>query len=412
MKICLGISGSIAAYRSADVVKRLVTEGHEVRCVLTEGGRQFVTEKVLETFSGNRVLSANVFDASHFATDHISVARWADLFLVYGATANFLGRMAAGLGDDFLTLQLLAFRGPVVIAPAMNPEMWTNPLVSANCTRLKDVGIHFVGPVAGRVACGEEGVGHVATDNEILQKISSLAAAAALPAAFPALLPGIHGKKILISAGPMRTALDPVRFVQNRSSGKMGLALARACRQAGASEVTVLLGPVANDIRQEFSSFVVKSYDGPKDYEASLDALFPKCDVFFSAAAVLDFESIPSEKKIERAELERMGKLEMEIRAVPDIVAKFGARKTGSQKVIAFAAESGSESEILVRANAKMLKKCADALVANPVWPGLGPDSDQNQVWILTPSTDAVKLGPGAKADLGLPILQALFGEK
>lgn len=404
MKICLGISGSIAAYRSADVVKRLVAEGHEVRCVLTEGGKQFVTEKVLETFSNHRVLSSNVFHASHFATDHISVARWADLFLVYGATANFLGRMAAGLGDDFLTLQLLAFRGPVVIAPAMNPEMWTNPLVSANCVRLKQVGIHFVDPIAGRVACGEEGIGHVATDNEIVQKISTLAAAAALP--------GIHGKKILISAGPMRTALDPVRFVQNRSSGKMGLALANACRQAGASEVTVLLGPVAGDIRQGFSSFEVKSYDGPKDYEASLDSLFPKCDVFFSAAAVLDFESTPSEKKIERAELERMGKLEMEIRAVPDIVAKFGAGKTGTQKVIAFAAESGSESEILIRANAKMLKKCADALIANPVWPGLGPESDQNQVWILRPGTGPLLLGPSRKTDLGLPILQALFGEK
>lgn len=383
-------------------MKRLVADGHEVRCVLTEGGKQFVTEKVLETFSGNRVLSSNIFDATHFATDHISVARWADAFLIYGATANLLGRLAAGLGDDFLTLQLLAFRGPVVIAPAMNPEMWSHPLVSANYRRLKEVGYQFVEPIEGRVACGELGIGHVATDEQMIQKLMDIA---------PGKISGIHGKRVLISAGPMRTSLDPVRFVQNRSSGKMGLSLARACASAGASEVVILLGPVGQDIQQDFSVFSVKHYDGPKDYETSLDTLFPKCDVFFSAAAVLDFESVPSVKKIERAELERLGKLEMEIHSVPDIVGKFGAKKTSSQKVIAFAAESGSESEILARAHLKMLKKSADAMIANPVWPGLGPESDENQVWILRPKSEPVKLGPTSKKNLGRPILEALFPE-
>lgn len=403
MKICLGIAGSIAAYRSADVVKRLVAEGHEVRCVLTEGGKQFVTEKVLETFSNNRVLSSDVFDSSHFATDHISVARWADTFLVYGATANFLGRFAAGLGDDFLTLQLLAFRGPVVIAPAMNPEMWANPLVQQNYVKLKDFGYRFVEPISGRVACGEEGVGHVATDDQILSVLSIDTKTNANP------LSGIAGKKILISAGPMRTEVDPVRFVQNRSSGKMGLALARACRNSGASEVVVLLGPVSADIRKEFSGFTVKTYAGPKDYEAALDALFPDCDVFFSAAAVLDFESLPSKKKIERSEFERLTRLEMEIRSVPDIVAKFGALKAAHQKVIAFAAESGSELEILERARKKMTKKGADAMIANPVWSGLGPESDENQVWILRPDLEPVKLGPASKESLSQPILDTLF---
>ncbi len=413
MRICLGISGSIAAYRSADVVKRLVAEGHEVRCVLTEGGKHFVTEKVLETFSGNRVLSSNLFDASHFATDHIAAARWAESFLIYGATANFLGRLAAGLGDDFLTLQLLAFRGPVTIAPAMNPDMWTNPIVAANCRKLREIGYHFAEPIAGIVACGEEGVGHVATDDEILKILGNAGAAKSKDAdSLSFSLPGIQGKRVLISAGPMRTALDPVRFVQNRSSGKMGLALARACEQAGAAEVIVLLGPVSSEIRAGFSRFTIKNYDGPKDYEASMDFLFANCDIFFSAAAVLDFESQPAAKKIERAELERLGKIEMEIRSVPDIVAKFGALKSKTQRVIAFAAESGTEIEILKRAESKMKKKNADAMIANPVWPGLGPESDTNQVWILRPGVPTVKIGPATKESISLPILQTLFGEK
>ncbi len=411
MKICLGITGSIAAYRSADVVKRLVGDGHEVRCVLTAGGKEFVTEKVLETFSGNRVLSSDVFSSSHFATDHIATARWADVFLIYGATANFLGRLSAGLGDDFLTLQLLAFRGPVVIAPAMNPEMWANPLVSSNVDRLKNVGYHFVGPIEGRVACGEVGVGHVATDDEIFSKLNALGASVKTSGAGGLDIKEIRGKRVLISAGPMRTPLDPVRFVQNRSSGKMGLSIAKACAKAGASEVVILLGPVASDIRADFNEFTVHAYEGPKDYEESLHRLFPECDLFFSAAAVLDFESVPPKKKIERSELEKMGKLETEIRSVPDIIAKFGRIKTAKQKVIAFAAESGTELEILERASGKMRKKNADAMIANPVWPGLGPDSDINQVWILKPGAEAIKLGPSLKNEMGEPILRALFNQ-
>jgi phosphopantothenoylcysteine decarboxylase/phosphopantothenate--cysteine ligase len=223
-------------------------------------------------------------------------------------------------------------------------------------------------------------------------------------------LTGISGKKILISAGPMRTDLDPVRFIQNRSSGKMGLALARACKDFGAASVTILLGPVSTEIQKALSEFTVKDYKGPSDYEKSLDELFPKCDVFFSAAAVLDFETLPPDKKIERAQLAKMQKLEIAIRPVPDIIAKFGAKKTPEQKVIAFAAESGTEAEILARAEKKMLAKSADAMIANPVWEGLGPDSDENQVWILKPGHKHIKIGPAPKSQLGHPILEAIFG--
>jgi phosphopantothenoylcysteine decarboxylase/phosphopantothenate--cysteine ligase len=222
-------------------------------------------------------------------------------------------------------------------------------------------------------------------------------------------LNGISGKRILISAGPMRTALDPVRFIQNRSSGKMGLALARACRDFKAASITILLGPVSAEMKKSFGEFTVRDYEGPADYESALDELFASCDVFFSAAAVLDFETLPAEKKIERAQLSKMQKLEIPIRPVPDIIAKFGAKKTAQQKVIAFAAESGTETEILARAEKKRLAKSADAMIANPVWEGLGPDSDDNQVWIIKPGHKPELIGPAPKDTLGAPILKAIF---
>jgi phosphopantothenoylcysteine decarboxylase/phosphopantothenate--cysteine ligase len=220
---------------------------------------------------------------------------------------------------------------------------------------------------------------------------------------------GIQGKKILISAGPMRTVLDPVRFIQNRSSGKMGLAIAQACLQAGAKKVSVLLGPVGSDIVKAFMDCEIVRYEGPADYEQGLEKLFPECDVFFSAAAVLDFEGIPPTHKIERATLEKSSTLEVKIKPVPDFIARYGRRKRANQKVIAFAAESGEENEILARAEKKMMKKSADAMIANPVWPGLGPDSEENLVWVLRSGQPTKKIGPDKKAALALPILRAIF---
>jgi phosphopantothenoylcysteine decarboxylase/phosphopantothenate--cysteine ligase len=225
-----------------------------------------------------------------------------------------------------------------------------------------------------------------------------------------AVLPGLRGRHVLISMGPMRTPLDPVRYIQNRSSGKMGSALARACAAAGASGVSVLLGPVSSDIRRELAGFEIVDYEGPQEYLASLERMFPQCGVFFSAAAVLDFETIPSEKKIERAALAAMKTLDVAIRPVPDFVAQFGARKTAGQSVVAFAAETGTEAEILERAERKRVKKFADVMIANPVWPGLGPESDRNQVWILRPEKGVVALGPAPKEELAPRILGVLFG--
>lgn len=168
-KIALGICGSIAAYRSPDLLKKLVALGHEVQPLVTQSALEFVTPKVLETFAGRKILLPNVFAEDHLGTDHISAARWAENFIVYGATANFIAKMAQGFGDDFLSLQLLAFKGHVTVAPAMNPTMWEHPAVAENVAKLKTRGVKIAGPIWAKVACGEEGLGHIATDDDIIK---------------------------------------------------------------------------------------------------------------------------------------------------------------------------------------------------------------------------------------------------
>lgn len=213
---------------------------------------------------------------------------------------------------------------------------------------------------------------------------------------------------VLISAGPMRTALDAVRYVQNRSSGRMGLEVARAARAMGA-RVSVLLGPVESAIAAEFAPFQVTRYTDPASYARALETLFPRCDVFLSLAAVLDFEVLAPARKLEREELAAAGALNLPLKPVPDFVARMAALRTARQTVIAFAAESGTDSEITARADRKMRKKGVHAIVANPVREGLGPDAERNELWVLRPDAPAVHLGPAEKAKLARPLLETLF---
>lgn len=401
MRICVGITGSIAAYRSVDFVKELTRKGHEVSVVLTDSASELVSSRVLSTFTRRPVLSSDAFGADHSGTDHIETARWAEVFVIYGATANFLARYAHGICDDFLNLQLIATAAPVLVAPAMNPTMWLHPSVQENLEKLRSRGVHFIDPIPGRVACGEVGVGHIAEISEIVDAVSSLASEADL---------FLKGRKILISAGPMRTSIDPVRFIQNQSSGLMGLEIARAARNAGA-EVTVLLGPVEVAVQEQFEPFAVTSYTTPEDYGDKLLNLFEKCDAFLSVAAVLDFEVIPNPTKIERRTLETQSEMRLPMRAVPDFVARMASLRKPHQKVIAFAAETGSVEEIIQRARQKMEKKKVHAIVANPVWPNLGPGALDNQLWVIRPGKDTVPMGPALKFALAHPLLKLLFSE-
>lgn len=397
-RVCVGVAGSIAAYRAVDFVKELVAEGAEVRVVLTRAAQEFVSVKPLETFTGHAVLSAGVFDAGHEGTDHIATARWADVFLVFGATADLLARLAHGRGDDFLLLQLLAFHGPVVLAPAMNPMMWQNAATQDNVKLLLARGFHFAGPVGGVVACGEEGVGHLSPHEEIRDVLVKASRRQGL----------LSGKRLLLSAGPMRTRVDAVRFLQNESSGRMGLEIARAARALGA-DVRVLLGPVDEARAADFASFATFRYESAADYERELDRLLPDCDLFVSAAAVLDFSVQAAPGKWERDKISG-SQLVLPIEVVPDFVARAAARKKPEQRVVAFAAEAGTDTEIVARAEAKRKKKGVEAIVANPVRAGLGPQATDNVLWVLREGRAPVKLGPAPKAELAEPLLRALFG--
>ena len=371
MRILLGITGSIAAYRSPDLVRRLVSEGHLVDCVLTQSAAEFVTARTLSTFSGRKVHANNPFDSEHMGTDHIAVARWAEVTLVYGATAEFLAKLAGGFAGDFLTLQISASRSPLVVVPAMNPTMWESPAVQDNVAKLRDRGVLFVGPSRGVVACGEEGFGHVADLDEVVSALKSLRTGP------------LKNKRILISCGPMQSAIDPVRTIQNSSSGLTGLELARAARKRGA-EVQLLLGPVDKSIEVDaVREFSCMRYVSPADYSRELESAWPKMDAFVSAAAVLDFEVLSQDQKIHRDRLNE-GHLDLKIRQTPDFVARVSAAKKPNQKTVAFALEVGTDDEILNRAQEKLEKKRCDWIVANRASKDRGPGAELGDFWILS----------------------------
>ena len=218
----------------------------------------------------------------------------------------------------------------------------------------------------------------------------------------------MNGRRVLISCGPMRTSVDSVRFLQNRSSGWVGLTLADELTKRGA-QVTVLLGPVEKAMAERFSKFRLFRYEGVNEYRRYIERLFPESDVFLSVAAVLDFEVIPYDGKIEREKLQDLNELSFRIRAVPDFVAWAAQHKKENQKVIAFAAEKGTQNEILQRARKKMEKKGVDAMVANPVWQGLGPESESNLLWILRPGLPDVEIPLAPKTEQAAPLVDLLF---
>lgn len=401
MRLVVGITGSIAAYRSPDLVKDLVARGFEVQVILTRSARELVSARALSTLSGREVAHEDPFAPGYASTDHIALARWAERVLVYGATADFIARAAHGFAGDTLSLQLLATHAPVVFAPAMNPSMWAHPAVQANVELLRSRGVVLVGPTHGRVACGETGVGHIATHEAMIEAL-------ALEGTEAGESPWT-GRRVLISMGAMRTSIDAVRFVQNRSSGKMGLALAQALQAQGA-HVTCLVGPVDATVEAALPAGAVR-YDGPADYGSKLAALFEACDVFFSAAAVLDFEVVPFDGKLVRESGVEQASLVLPTRTTPDFVAEVAKRKRADQRVVAFALEASDLPSALKRGRAKLVKKAADALLLNTVTPELPLGGDENHFYLLTPNAPERDLGRAPKRELATRALARLARE-
>jgi phosphopantothenoylcysteine decarboxylase/phosphopantothenate--cysteine ligase len=362
-RILLGVSGGIAAYKSADLVRRLREAGAEVRVVMTEGASHFITATTLQALSGHPVRTSLWDAAAEAAMGHIELARWATRVLIAPATADTLARLAQGRADDLLSTLCLATEAPIAVAPAMNRVMWGNVATQANVSVLRQRGVAVFGPGAGEQACGETGEGRMREPTEL---VADLAAAIDAAAAVPQRL---AGRRVLVSAGPTYEDIDPVRFVGNRSSGRMGFAVADAAARAGA-EVTLVAGPVKLATPPGVARIDVRS---AAEMHAAVLAALPGQDAYIAAAAVADYR--PAEvagQKIKKG----AGPMTLTLERTADVLAEVAVHANRPRCVLGFAAET---HDVETYARGKLTAKKLDAIAANQVGvPGQGFDADEN----------------------------------
>ncbi len=364
MKVIVGITGGIAAYKAPELVRQLVKAGHEVRCAATEHALEFVTRVTLETVSGNALYS-DLFASGR--TEHVSLKDWGDMLVVAPATANIIGKVANGIADDALSTLLLAFSGkPVVMAPAMNCEMWAHPAVQRNIETLKGWGIHMVGPESGELACGVSGTGRMAEPEQIATCIASLST-------FNLRL---STQKWLVTAGPTYERIDSVRFIGNYSSGKMGFALAQALADAGA-DVELVTGPTALTI--EHHRVKTTRVESAREMYSAATAAFPSCNGAILSAAVADYR--PSECADHKLKKNGDEGMHLDLVQNPDILATLGSMKREGQTLVGFALETDNEE---ANAQRKLEKKNLDYIVLNSLRDkGAGFGVDTNKVTII-----------------------------
>jgi len=382
--VVVGVSGGIAAYKAPEVVRLLVQDGAAVRVVLTRGAEEFVTPLTLQTLSGQPV-SRHTFDLTEESEiGHIRLADSADVLLIAPATANLIAKLTAGMADDLLTTVALATRAPVVLAPAMNVHMYANPAVQHNLARLVELGRIVIEPDAGSLACGYEGVGRLPEAPVLVEEVRVVLSAKDLA-----------GARVLVTAGPTWEALDPIRHIANRSSGKMGYAVARVARRRGA-QVTLVSGPTA--LAPPRGVEVVAATSAREMEEAVLRAA-PACDVIVMAAAVGDYRPAePARHKIKRGR----GELALQLVANPDILARVGALP-GRRVLVGFAAET---RDLVASARRKLQAKGVDLMVANDVTlEGAGFDVDTNIVSLLDRSGRVERLERMTKEAVASAIL-------
>ena len=361
--ILLGVTGGIAAYKAPDLVRRLREGGAEVQVVMTAGAREFVTPTTFQAVSGRTVRSDLWDAAAEAAMGHIELARWADVVLIAPASADFLARVAAGLADDLLTTLCLATAAPIAVAPAMNHLMWSNAATRANIATLAARGVQVYGPGEGDQACGETGEGRMLEPLDLAGRLQAL-----LPADGP-----LAGRRVLVTAGPTRERIDPVRFISNRSSGKMGFAVAQAAREAGAS-VVLVAGPVSLPTPAGVTRIDIES--AAEMLTAVLREL-PGTEVFISTAAVADYRPA-------RAAAQKIKKttdtLDLAMERTTDVLATVAAR-CERPFVVGFAAETESVEQ---NARTKLLKKNLDMIAANEVGHDKAFDCEDNQLIVLS----------------------------
>ena len=363
-RIVLGVGGGIAAYKSAELVRRLRDQGAEVRVVMTRAGCEFITPLTLQALSGHPVGLDLLDPAAEAAMGHIELARWADLVLIAPATADLMARLAQGVANDLLTTLVLATDAPVALAPAMNQAMWRDPATQANAQLLEQRGMRLFGPGVGSQACGDTGAGRMLEAEELAQRAADCFQVGLL-----------DGVRVLITAGPTREAIDPVRYITNHSSGKMGFALAEAAAEAGA-QVTLVCGPVHLPTPQRVQRIDVSS---ARDLLAACEAAMP-CELLIAAAAVADYRpQVVASHKLKKDPTREDGLLLQLVRN-PDILATLAGRSDRPFSV-GFAAET---ENLLDYASRKLRDKNLDLIVANDVAnPNIGFNSEDNAITVI-----------------------------
>ena len=385
--VVVAVSGGIAAYKTAELVSRLKKLGVGVNCIMTKNATEFLAPLTLETLSGNPVVY-DMFDRrTPWEVEHISLAKKADVFVVAPATANVIGKLANGVADDMLTTTAMATTGKMLIAPAMNNNMYKSAAVQKNIATLKERGYDFVGPESGLLACGDDDIGRMSEPETIVRRIMELLE----------LSEALKGRKILITAGPTVERIDPVRYITNRSTGKMGYAIAEAALEMGA-EVTLVTGPV--NITPPSGAEVINVNTTQEMYDAVLGS-FECCDALISAAAPADFRP----EKTSEQKIKKSGGMEIKLTDNPDISKAAGAVKT-HQKIVIFAAETQNLKE---NAKEKLVKKNADMVVANDITAeGAGFAADTNIVSIIKKDGQAKDYEIMPKKELAKLILNEL----
>ena len=384
MRIILGVTGGIAAYKAADIARSLVREGHEVQAVLTRSAEEFVSPMTFASLTGKKVLT-NLFEPSA-AIEHIEVAQSNDLLLVAPATANILAEFAHGLAGGFLSTLYLAFRGPVILAPAMNTNMWEHDATRANLETLRRRGHVIVEPGVGMLACGTFGAGRLAENDAILDAVRRTINPA---------VRDLEGETILITAGPTQEPIDPVRYISNRSSGKMGYALAQAAVDRGA-RVILVSGPVALDAPRGVEMVRVQTAAEMRD---AVFAHLEPATVVIKCAAVADFRpAAPAKQKIKKKGVP----VSLELDPVGDILAELG-RTRGARLLVGFAAETDNLFEYARR---KLEEKNCDMIVANRVGgEGSAFESDTNEVTLVLKGGEVVDVPRAPKREIADRIL-------
>jgi len=382
MNIALGVSGGIAAYKAAELTRRLMDRGHAVEVVLTSGAQEFIQPLTFAALTGRKVITGLFTDGGSeevlsSAIEHIRVAQDNDLLLVVPATADVLARFAHGIANDFLSTLYLAFKGPVILAPAMNTNMWEHPATRQNLATLADRGHVIVEPGSGYLACGMVGAGRLADPDCVLAAVDAIANPRR----------DFAGEVVLITAGPTQEPLDPVRYISNRSSGKMGYALAEKARDRGA-KVILVSGPVELPAPQGMDVVHVRTAREMRD---AVMARMQESSIIIKAAAVADFhvDQVPDQKIKKTA-----ARFSMELSPTPDILAEIGAVK-GDRLLVGFAAET---QNLVKEARRKMETKNCDMVVGNLVGgSGVGFESNDNEVVVVNRRGDVVEVPKASK---------------